>query len=97
MREKTSIRVDLLDEVEAFAAAHGLDFDTAFARLLARGLIRKLESELAPLLDPTPDAATPPGLPSGATSESSLHNVAERHSTARRPMKGADGARPSAG
>ena len=53
---------------------------------------RVLDARPAPADDPTPDAATPPGLPSGATSESSLHNVAERHSTARRPMKGAGGA-----
>ena len=72
MREKTSIRVDLLDEVEAFAAAHGLDFDTAFARLLARGLIRKLESELAPLLDPISDAQRP-GLNPGRASDPSLN------------------------
>ena len=64
---------------------------------------RSLRRDLAPVVrarvvdvrsvpaDDPPNAATPPGLPSGATSESSLPNVAERDDTARRPMKGAGG------
>jgi hypothetical protein len=94
VREKTSIRVDLLDEVEAFAAAHGLDFDTAFARLLARGLIRKLESELAPLLDPISDAQRPGELTPGRASDPSL-NAEGTVPPSAQPRS--DGARPSAG
>ena len=64
---------------------------------------RHLRHDLAPvvrgrLLDvrstpvDQPCAATPPGLPSGVTSNSSSQTRAERHVTARRPVKGAGGA-----
>ena len=44
-----------------------------------------------PADDPS-DVATPPALTEGATSELSRQTLAERHSTARRPVKGAGGA-----
>jgi hypothetical protein len=94
--ERIALRGDLLDEVAAQAAAAGTDFDAAFSRVLARGLIRRLESDLAPLLDGPSDAATPLPSGKGATSELSRQTLAERHPTARRPVKGAGGACPQA-
>lgn len=71
MRDRIAVRVDLLDEVRAVATATGRSFDETFARVLARGLLRRIEAELAPLLDDSSlDAATPPALADGATSES---------------------------
>ena len=55
MLERIALRSDLLDEVAAQAVAAGIDFDAAFARVIARGLIRRLEGDLATFLAPPHD------------------------------------------
>ena len=73
MLERIALRSDLLDEVAAQAAAAGLEFEDAFARALARGLIRRLEGDLAPLLAPPhdDDPGPKPGVVSGLSATTS--------------------------
>lgn len=68
MRDRLPVRVDLLDEIRVLAAATGRSFDEAFARVLARGFLRRIEAELAPLLD-DPLNAERPGLTTRASSD----------------------------
>lgn len=78
----------------------GSDFPKWLGDLVVAGLPAVVGDLLRCADDPEPsgggtypfDAATPPALAEGATSDSSRQTHAERHHTARRPVEGASGA-----
>lgn len=90
MRERISLPVSLVRAIERRAREIGEPVDVAAARVMARGAVLLVADLLKPYF--VQDAAAPPALAEGATSDSSSQTRAERHVTARRPVKGAGGA-----
>ena len=90
MRERIALRGDLLDQVAAKAVAAGIDFDAAFARVIARGLIRRLEGDLATFLapphddDPRPKSGVVSGLSATTSPVPSVAGPAPEPGAARR-------------